>query len=299
MTIRKRSQKARPQKSDRPAGLAQTVDSVFGLGGKGSHHHENQLCIVSAVGLNCFVGPSERLSELFGNLCKNWDSVQSGQMGLVTEVRIWGATEDHYSFADRRASAETYVLRVEKRQEASDYLGIGDLHRLPGEGEIEAIHVYDDRKPHLFVLCQPEGHEDAVEYLLARGAVNLEKTTVARHQDIIVVRLQGDGGGQTPRYVNHDKRDPPAGYSVKHLHPIEQSLAGRCGECTHTRGCGCASSGDHRMLGLKGHHPAIHLADVNPIGDGFDDLCLGGDGKGRHVVNTSQTYPPGRGAVSC
>ena len=58
------------------------------------------------------------------------------------------------------------------------------------------------------------------------------------------------------------------------------------------------SGGEHGVLRLQGHQPARHLALVRPGRQRLDDLGLGGDGKGGHIVHPGESGPPGGGQVA-
>jgi hypothetical protein len=106
-----------------------------------------------------------------------------------------------------------------------------------------------------------------------------------------VVGLQGEGRGQAPGDVHHHEGRAPAGHGVEHFHGVEQTLAGGGGEDPNPGGGRGPGGGEHGMLGLHGHHAAVQVAGVDPMGDGFDDLRLGGDGEGRDIIHPASRAP--------
>ena len=141
------------------------------------------------------------------------------------------------------------------------------------------------------VLGQPVGDEQAVQHLLAGGAVELQEAAVARGQDVVVVGLQGDRRGQAARDIDQHEGRAPAGHGVEHLHGVEQPLAGGGGEHPHAGHRGRAGGGEHGVLGLQGDHAALHLLAFDPAGEGLDDLGLGRDRKGGHIVDPASRAP--------
>ena len=238
------------------------------------------------------------LGEGCSDLVVDRQTVQGGQVGFVTEIGIGRAAQHGHGLADWRARPETDIFGVKGAEKLPDCTGVRNLHRFASKREIEAVQVDDDREAHPPVFGQAKGHEGAVQHLLAGGAVNLQKTAVPGRQDVVVIRLQGDGRGEPPGDVDQNEGGAPARHGIEHLHGVEQPLAGGGGEHPHPgggRGCG---GGQHGVLGFQSDHAAVHPTLVNPGGDGLDDLRLGGDGKGRHIIHLCQPRSPGRGAVA-
>ena len=196
---------------DGPAGVAQAVHRLLGLGGERSDHHENQLCVVAAIGFDGRVLAAEFPTEFFGNPGVDPQGLQGRKVCFVAEIGIGPSAQDSHGAAFGGTGPETDVFGIVFSHESAGCSGIGNLDRLPGEGEVEAVHVDYDGKPHGLVLCQAKGHESAVKDFLAGGAVDLQETAVPRRQDVVVVGLEGDRRREPARNIDHDERHPPAG----------------------------------------------------------------------------------------
>ena len=265
--------------------FTQPVHRLPGLGGERAHHVENDVGISSAIGLHGVPPSPEQGLEFIRDAFIDRQGILCRQVRFVTEVGVGAAPQHRYRLTFGGAGGKPDVARVEGRQKARHVCRVRQGDRFPGEGEVEAVEVDQYRQSHARVLCQPVGQQNTVQHLLAVGAVDLQKAAVPRGEDIVVIRLQGYRCRKTAGDVDQHKGRPPAGHGVKHLHGMQQPLAGGGAEDPYPGGgCG-ARGGEHGVFRFQRHHTAGHFARVHPASQGLDDLGLGCDREGRDVIH--------------
>ena len=115
--------------------------------------------------------------------------------------------------------------------------------------------------------------------------MDLDKTAIARGENVVVVSFKGDRRRQPTRHIHQHQGHAPAGDGVEHLEAIQQSLARGRGEHPRPRGGRGTSRREHRMLRAQGDKPCRDGAIGGPLGQKFDHLGLRRNGKGRNVIH--------------
>jgi len=84
------------------------------------------------------------------------------------------------------------VVRLIGGQKRGDDRWLGEDNRCAGERERQAVQIDQDGQYHTPIFGEAVGHQDAIHHLLTGLGVDVEQTTVARREAVVVVRFEGD-----------------------------------------------------------------------------------------------------------
>ena len=190
------------------------------------------------------------------------------------------------------------VGRAVRRQEGVGLIGGGNLHRLVGVGEREAVHVHHHRQAHARILRHGIGHERQIERLLVVLGIHLDPAMIEQRQRVALVAVDVPGQRERAVRVHHHDGEPAARGVGEALGHIQQPLGRGGRERARTRSGRADGGGERRVLAFHVQVLAGEAAVLDHGGERLHDRGLGRDGIGGDHLGPGEPHPLGEGLVA-